>query len=480
MQEITRSGEQIVAATAITAPAQPQPTVVSPSQATVRVRKPKSWLEERLGLDGLMEKYGRKAFPVHTTFFLGEMSLFSFVILGVTGIYLGLLYIPSNAEIAIGDQKLPQAYASVQFIESLPVANIFRNVHHWSAHLMLASIILHSLRILFFGTYRKPRELNWVIGVVLFALTLAAAFLGYSLPYDSFSLTATGVGYGIAKSVPYIGNIAADLTFGGTYPTLGSIPRLYTLHIFVIPLLLAGGIAAHMAILVKQKHTQPGYAKRLAEPGKVLGVPLAPYQAILGIQLLLLMFGTLFLLSAFIPVHPLSAYGPPGAGSSSDVKPDWYLLWVYGFLKMLPSFDFHVLGGQFNQEFVGGLVFPGAIFGLYTFAPWLDRTNRRVLNRYYEYLEPPRQGPLRMAVGLAVLAFIGVTFLAAYKEQLNLSLLELWLLAIAVPGIVGAAVYFGAKSGARNRTYFDPTGEDAHEVVPGAVVPAEPMYVLND
>ncbi len=479
MREITKMGEQ-AAATAI-----PQP-VGETRPAAVRVRKPKSWLEERLGLDGLMNSYGRKAFPVHTTFFLGEMSLFSFVILVITGIYLGLLYIPSNVEIAINDQKLPQAYASVQFIESLPVANIFRNVHHWAAHLMLASVILHSLRILFFGTYRKPRELNWVIGVVLFALTLGAAFLGYSLPYDSFSVTATGVGYGIARSVPYVGGIVADLTFGGTYPTLGSLPRLYTLHIFVIPLLLAGGIAAHMAILVKQKHTQPGYSKRLAEPGKVLGVPLAPYQAILAIQLLLLMFASLFLLSAFIPVHPLAAYGPPGAGSGGDVKPDWYLLWVYGFLKMLPSFEFHVLGGTFNQEFVGGLVFPGAIFGLYTFAPWLDKTNKRVLNRYYEYLEPPRQGPVRMAVGVAVLAFIGVTFLAAYKEQLNLSVAALWLLAVIVPAVIGAGTYFWAKSGARNRPYFDPTGEAAHEVVPaseavpGTAVQDDPEYALSD
>src|SRR3954464_4691794 len=125
------------------------------------------WLNERLGLGAFYRKYGRKAFPVHTSFFLGEMALFSFVILVATGAYLGLIYIPSNVEVDYAGQKFPEAYASVKLIESIPVANIFRNVHHWAAHVMIASVILHSMRIFFTGSYRKPRELNWIIGVVL-------------------------------------------------------------------------------------------------------------------------------------------------------------------------------------------------------------------------------------------------------------------------------------------------------------------------
>ncbi len=318
-----------------------------------------AWLDERVGVEGFYRKFGHKAFPVHTSFFLGEMCVFSFVILVATGAYLGLIYVPSNVEVDYAGQKLPEAYASVKLIESIPVANIFRNVHHWASHVMIASVILHAMRVFFTGTYRKPRELNWVIGVVLLILTIGAGFIGYSLPYDSYAVTATGIGYSIARSIPLVGNIAAELVFGGAFPTLGSLPRLYTLHIFIVPALLAAVMGLHLVLIIKQKHTQPGYARRLAEPGKVLGVSLWPYQAILAGQLLFFMFGGLFLLSAFVPVHPLDAFGPPGP-QTPEVKPDWYLMWVYGFLKLVPPQATLALGPvTIGPEFLGGLIFPG-------------------------------------------------------------------------------------------------------------------------
>jgi cytochrome b-561 len=422
--------------------------------------KPKGWLDERLGTRAFYHKYGRKAFPVHSTFFFGEMAAFSFVILVATGIYLGLIYAPSNVEITTeSGETLPEAYASVQLIESIPVANLFRNVHHWAAHLMIASIILHMLRVFFTGTYRKPRELNWALGVVLLGLALMAGFVGYALPYDSYAVTATGIGYGIARSIPWVGDVAADLFFGGTFPTLGSLPRLYTIHVFVLPALIAGAIGAHLLLVVKQKHTQPGYARTLAEPGRVLGVPLWPYQAILAAQLLLLMFGGLFILSAFAPIHPLEAYGPPGGGAS-DVKPDWYLMWIYGFLKMVPSeanisTDFVTIG----PEFIGGVLFPALIFGLSTFAPWLDRTNRR--GDRFEYLQPPSQAATRLAWGAAILSFIGTLFLAAYYDELGISLLVMWLVALGFPPLVGILTYGWATLRLDPARRFDPRTSDA-------------------
>jgi len=189
-----------------------------------RAKGPRAWLDERLGLTAFYYKYGRKVFPVHSTFFLGEMALFSFIILILTGIYLGFIYVPSNAEVTIDGNTVPQAYASVQLIESIPVASLFRNVHHWAAHVMIASIVLHLVRIYFTGSYRKPREVNWFIGIVLLGLTLMAGFVGYALPYDAFAVTATGIGFSIARSIPWIGNFASELFFGGTFPTLGSLP----------------------------------------------------------------------------------------------------------------------------------------------------------------------------------------------------------------------------------------------------------------
>jgi cytochrome b-561 len=426
---------------------------------TVEPDRPRGWLDERLGTHAFFLKFGRKAFPVHSTFFLGEMALFSFVILVVTGVYLGLIYVPSNADVDLGQGPLPQAFASAQLIESIPVANLFRSVHHWCAHLMVASILLHTVRIFFTGTYRKPRELNWVVGVGLLVFTLITSFVGYSLPYDSYSVTATGIGYGIARSIPWVGNIAADLFFGGVFPTLGSLPRLYTIHVFIMPLLIIGGISTHLLIIIKQKHTQPGYARRLAEPGRVLGVPLWPYQALLGAQLLLLMFGGLFLLSAFVPVHPLDAYGPPG-GAAANVKPDWYLMWIYGFLKMIPNSA--VLKTRIinvGPEFIGGVLFPGLIFGLLTLAPWLDRSNRR--GQRFEYLEPPTQAPARLAAGIAVLALIGVMFLAAYYDEIGLRLWMMWVIAIIVP--IAAAILAYAFAWSRTPAEgakFDPTAAD--------------------
>ena len=419
----------------------------------------RGWLDRRIDTRGINRQYGRKVFPVHSTFFFGEMALFSFVILVLTGIYLGLIYIPSNVEIDVAGQSLPQAYASVQLIESIPIANILRNVHHWGAHLMVASVLLHLVRIYFTGTYRFPRELNWLVGMVLLGFTLVAGFVGYALPYDSYAVTATGIGYGIARSIPWVGTIAAELFFGGVFPTLGSVPRLYTIHVFIMPALIAALIAAHLLVVVKQKHSQPGYAKRIAEPGRVLGVPFWPYQGLLAGQLLLLMFGGLFLLSTFVPIHPLEAYGPPGA-AASDVKPDWYLMWIYGFLKLIPAgATVRLFGATIGPEFLGGVLFPALLIGLVTAAPWLDRSNRTAGGRF-EYLEPVLQAAVRFAVGIGVLAFLGMTLVAAYYDEIGIPLGLMWLLLLGVPVVVAVSAYVVAKARASRTARFDPTAED--------------------
>ena len=414
----------------------------------------RSWLDERLGIGAFYRKYGRKAFPVHSSFFLGEMALFAFVILVLTGIYLGFIYLPSNAEITINGETLPEAYASVRLIESIPVASLFRNTHHWAAHLMVSAVLLHLLRVFFTGTYRKPREINWVVGIVLLGLTLVAGFVGYALPYDAYAVTATGIGFSIARSIPWAGPVASELFFGGAFPTLGSLARLYTIHIFIVPTLLAIVIGAHLLIIVKQKHTQPGYAQPLAEPGKVLGVPLWPYQALLAGELLLLMFGALFILSAVLPPHPLAAFGPPGP-ATPEVKPDWYLLWIYGFLKIVPPWaSFSLFGATIGPNFLGGMLFPAALFGVLTLTPWIDRTNRRVVRRF-EYLEPVRQSRFRLASGVATLVFIGTLFIAAYYDALGLSLAQIWAIVLGVPLLAGLVSWIATTRAAPTER-FDP------------------------
>jgi cytochrome b-561 len=438
---------------------------------SVRVQ---NWLDERLGLGAFYRKYGPKAFPVHASFFLGEIALFAFVILVLTGIYLGFIYVPSNAEITVDGQSVPEAYASVRLIEAIPVANLFRNTHHWTAHLMVAAVLLHLLRVFFTGTYRKPREINWVIGVVLLGLTLVAGFVGYALPYDAYAVTATGIGFAIARSIPWAGPVASELFFGGAFPTLGSLARLYTIHIFIVPTLLVLVIGAHLLLIVKQKHSQPGYARPLAEPGKVLGVPLWPYQALLAGELLLLLFGALFLLSAIVPPHPLTAFGPPGPGTP-EVKPDWYLLWIFGFLKIVPPrASISLVGATIGPSFLGGLLFPAALVGLLTLTPWIDRSNRRVVRRF-EYLEPVRQSPLRLASGVAALVFLGTLFVAAYYDTLGLSLSQIWAIVLGVPLLAGLGTWV-ATTRTAPRQRFDPRESPvpvAPEPIPdtGRIVP---------
>ena len=432
-----------------------------PSNGTSTLPRRIGWLEERLQLSALHEKYGRKAFPVHSTFFLGEMTAISFFILVVTGIYLGLIYTPSITEITVGGQKLPESFASVQLIESIPVANLIRNVHHWAAHVMIATLLLHALRVYFTGTYRNPRELTWVLGVVLLGLTLAAGFVGYALPWDAFAVTATGIGFGLARSIPLVGHLLGDLFFGGAFPSLGSLPRLYTIHVVIIPLSILGVLGLHLLLVVKQKHSMPGYARKLAEPGRVLGISLWPYHALLAGQLVFLMLGGLSLLAAFVPVHPLAAYGPPTAETPA-VKPDWYLLWIFGFLKVIPAgVGLSVGPVTIGPEFLDGVLFPASILGVMTFVPWLDRTNRHVIRRF-EYLEPPPQAPLRLALGVGVLTFIGMLLFASCYDQVGLTLGQIWLLVLTVPVLVGGVIFGWAwfNHSRPGVARFDPTGED--------------------
>ncbi|CAA9586012.1 MAG: hypothetical protein AVDCRST_MAG88-3951, partial [uncultured Thermomicrobiales bacterium] len=227
-------------------------------------------------------------------------------------------------------------------------------------------------------------------------------------------------------------------------------------------LLISAIIGLHLLLVIKQKHTMPGYARKVAEPGKVLGVPLWPYQAILAGQLILLMFGGLLLLSAFVQVHPLEAYGPPGP-ETPEVKPDWYLLWVYGLLEIMPSsLTISTPIATIGPEFLAGILFPGIIFGIMTLVPWLDRTNRRATRRY-EYLEPPRQAPMRLALGVTMLTYIGMLSFAAFHNEAGLGgqLGAVWALTLAVPLIVGSGVFLWAKQTANYREAdFDPTAED--------------------
>ena len=250
---------------------------------------------------------------MHSSFFLGEMALFAFVILVLTGIYLGFIYLPSNAEITINGETLPEAYASVRLIESIPVASLFRNTHHWAAHLMVAAVLLHLLRVFFTGIYRKPREINWVVGIVLLGLTLIAGFVGYALPYDSYAVTATGIGFSIARSIPWAGPSRLSSSLAGLSRRWESGSPLHDSHLHRAN--AAGGDDRGASVDHCQAEAQSArLCPAVGRAGESAWRAAWPYQALLAGELLLLMFGALFILSAIVPPHPLTAFRPPGTG----------------------------------------------------------------------------------------------------------------------------------------------------------------------
>jgi cytochrome b-561 len=385
------------------------------------------WLDERLNLGRLRKKFLRKAFPVHHSFYLGELTLVAFVVLVLTGFFLTMMYEPSSRLITTPAGLVPAATASVVYIDSLPFGRVLRSVHHWSAHLMIAVGGLHLLRIFLTGAYKKPREINWWVGIGLLVLTVVGAFTGFALPFDSFAITAAKIGYGIADAIPWVGGWLATVFFAGRYPTTHSLPRLLPIHVLWIPLLVTSLIGIHLLVMVKQKHTQPGWA-RLQAPGKIVGVPLVPQQSAMILVLLFLYLGVVFILGGLFTVHPVEAVAS-AAESSAIMRPDWYFLWVYGLLQMTPaSWHWHWLGAEIGPEFIGGVLLPMLVVAPVVLVPLLDRRAAPML-----YAEQPTLHPWRTGLAVGFVAFLFVAALAGYHEDLKWPIPLFWGLLLAGP-----------------------------------------------
>jgi cytochrome b-561 len=401
------------------------------------------WFTERLGLDRFRAKYLGKPFPVHPSFFLGEIALFCFVILVGTGFYLALFYEPSVETVTSQGVTGPAAYVSALLIDAHPLGTLIRRIHHWAAHLMIAAIVLHLLRVLFTAAYRRPRELNWILGLLLLAATIGTSFAGYLLPYDQFSVTATAIGYGIARSVPWVGGTLADFFFAGQFPSPSTVPRFYGYHVVFAPLLLSALIGAHLLIVFKQKHTElPESVTTRSEADERLisGIPFWPGQTVLMVELFLLLVAALAALSALLPVHPSALFGPPQP-VTPEVKPDWYLMWVYGTLKMIPGgLSFRFLGATIGSEAVGALMVPGLLGLLILLVPWLDRAPASA-----RWAEHPLRSPRRLGVGIGGVALFLVLSMAGFSGELKLSIPVLWLMAVLAPLLAGWGAYALAR-----------------------------------
>jgi ubiquinol-cytochrome c reductase cytochrome b subunit len=399
------------------------------SKTTEALEDTGRFLDDRLRAARAVRSALRKIYPDHWTFLLGEIALYSFVILLLTGTFLTFFFQPSMSEVIyhgtytpLRGVRMSEAYASTLNI-SFDVRGglLMRQIHHWAALLFLASIMVHMLRIFFTGAYRKPRELNWLIGIVLFTLGLLEGLFGYSLPDDLLSGTGLRITQGVLQSIPIVGTYASYFLFGGAFPGNLIIPRLYIIHVLLIPALLLGLISAHLFLMYHQKHTQMPSKGRTDT--NVVGAPAYPYFAAKTGAFFLFIFAVLALMSTFAQINPIWLFGPYNpSGITSGSQPDFYMGFLEGALRIMPAWEWNVLGHTipFNV-FIPALVPLGLILTGAALWPFLEQwiTGDR---REHHVNDRPRNAATRTAIGMATITFYGVLWLEGANDVISAQL----------------------------------------------------------
>ncbi len=382
-----------------------------------------TFVDQRLGSNKFLSRNLSKVFPEHWSFMLGEIALYSFIVVLLTGTYLTLFFKPSMAEVVYEGSYLPlngiymsEAYASTLDISfDIRGGLLIRQMHHWAALIFVAAVAVHMFRVFFTGAFRKPRELNWIVGVALTTLALAAGFTGYSLPDDLLSGTGLQIIRGILQSIPLVGTWLAFFVFGGEYPGGDIISRLYSAHILLVPGLILALVTVHLIMVWTQKHTQfPG-------PGRtnnnVVGYPLLPiYMAKAG-GFFFVVFGIIALLSGLVNINPVWIFGPYTPDQvTAGTQPDWYIGWLDGALRLMPNWETVVAGFTISWNvFIPAVVIPGILFTGLALYPFLEAwaTGDK---REHNLLDRPRNAPVRTGIGVMAIVFYGILWLGGGND----------------------------------------------------------------
>lgn len=382
-------------------------------------------LDVRLGAAPGLRRTLRYVFPDNWTFMLGEIALYCFVVLVGTGIFLAFFYVPSGATITYDGPYEPlqgvemgENYASVLHISfTVPAGLLIRQTHHWAANVFVVAIVLHLLRILLTGAYRKPREMNYMVGVTMLALAIFEGFLGYSLIDDLLSGMGLAIAYAVAMSIPLVGGPFAFLAWNAEYPGSEVFwPRLEILHVLIIPAAIGALLAVHLAQIVRQHHTQ--FPAEGSE-SRVRGTPMWPGYALRSVGLFLVVSGVLFLMGGLIQINPIWEWGPYEPYlSTNGAQPDWYVGWLIGALRLMPPLEITI--GSFTlvpSAFWGGALFPLLVFA--TLYAWPLLARRLVDDRRrHNLLERPRDNPRRTGLVLAFLVWVFLVFAAGATDRL--------------------------------------------------------------
>jgi ubiquinol-cytochrome c reductase cytochrome b subunit len=409
------------------------------------------WLDRRLGAAGFARSALNKVFPDHWSFMIGELALYCFLVLVLTGTYLGFFFDASTAHTVYDGSYAPlrgvgmsTAYRSVLDISfEVRAGLVMRQIHHWAALLFLATMVVHLARVFFTGAFRRPREINWMIGVTLLILGMINGFLGYSLIDDQLSGTGLRIMYGVVLSVPLVGTWIASLLFGGEFPGSDLIGRFYILHILIVPVIIALLLSFHLFIVVRHKHTQ------FAGPGRaetnVVGERMWPTYASKALGLFFLTAAVLCLLGGLFQINPVWLFGPfDPAQVSSASQPDWYMGWLDGALRIMPGWEVRLWGFEIPNPFFPGAGLGGITFLLLYAWPFIEARATRD-NAEHHILDRPRERPLRTALGVATLSFYLVLFAGAasdvvaseFQVSVNRVLITLRVLVIVVPIVTG-------------------------------------------
>ena len=388
------------------------------------------WLDDRLSAAGSVKYLLKKVFPDHWTFMLGEIAMYSLIVCLLSGVFLTFWFVPSAGEVVYHGSYVPlrgvtmsEAYASTLDI-SFDVRGglIIRQIHHWAALLFIVGLSVHMLRVFFTGAFRKPREINWVIGTTMSLLSIFEGFLGYSLPDDLLSGTGIRAMEGFVQSSPVIGSYLAFMIFDGPFPGQAIIPRLYSVHVLLLPAILVTLFVVHITLVAVQKHTQyPG-------PGKtndnVTGFPVMPVYAAKAGGFFFIVFGVTALIAGLVTINPIWAYGPYDPSPiTAGSQPDWYMGFADGALRLLPGWLEFTAGGftfSFNVA-IGALLLITVMYTLMGLYPFLERWVTGD-TREHHLLDRPRNNPTRTGLGFAALTFYGVLMFAGGNDIIAIKL----------------------------------------------------------
>ncbi|MFI7500807.1 cytochrome bc complex cytochrome b subunit [Streptomyces sp. NPDC049687] len=366
----------------------------------------------------------RKAFPHHWSFFLGELALYSLIVLLLTGVWLTFFFQPEMREVVYHGSYVPLQgiRMSAAFDSTLHISFdvrgglLIRQLHHWAALVFVAAIGVHLLRIFFTGAFRRPREMNWVIGVTLLVLALAEGFAGYSLPDDLLSGTGLRIAQGIMLSVPVVGTYVSMFAFGGEFPAQDIVPRLYSLHILLLPGALIALVTVHLILVFHLKHTQwrgPGRTNANA-----VGKPMVPQFSVASAGLSFMVFGVLTLLAGLAQINPVWVYGPyrPDVVSTGS-QPDFYVGFLEGALRLVPPWETNLAGHTLMWNvLLPAVVLPGLFFLVLYVYPFVEQRITGEWEQEHHLCDRPRERPVRTGLGVAGIVFYGVLLLGGGND----------------------------------------------------------------